>query len=173
MGKVPVLRAGDTVLFESAVICEYLDEITPPSLHPSEPLLKALNRAWIEFSSELFMDLHRMSLAEDPEKFDRGCRAAREKLERLEEQLGGGPFFNGPNFSVIDAAVAPAFMRIALLEGIRPVGLLGGLIKMQRWSDALLARESVRTSVVPEFPDLLRDYIAASESYLGREAAKS
>jgi len=154
------------------VICEYLDEITPPPLHPPEPLRKALNRAWAEFSSELFVDLYRISLAEKREELEESGKSAREKLERLEERFGDGPFFNGPRFALVDAAFAPAFMRIALLEEIRPMGLLDGLPRMRRWSDALLERESVRSSVVPEFPGLLRDYLAASGSYLGGMATK-
>jgi glutathione S-transferase len=168
LGKVPALKVGGTVLFESAVICEYLDEISPPSLHPSDPLAKALNRAWIEFSSELFMSLHRLYMAEDGEKLEEGKKGTREKLQRLEDRLGEGPFFNGPQFSLIDAAIAPAFWRISLLDEIRPLGLCAELPKVKRWSDALLARDSIRTSVVPEFPLLLREYLAAAGSYLAR-----
>ncbi len=38
-GKVPVLRLDETtVLFESSVINEYLDEVTPGGLLPVDPL---------------------------------------------------------------------------------------------------------------------------------------
>jgi glutathione S-transferase len=167
LGKVPALKVGETVLFESAVILEYLDEVAPPSFHPSDPLQKALNRAWIEFSSELFVDLYRTAMAQDRAAFEAGRQAAREKLQRLEAQVGLGPFFNGPGFSLLDAAIAPAFMRMDLLEEIHPLGLLDGLPKVRRWSEALLERESVRTSVVPEFRDLFREYLAADGGYLG------
>jgi glutathione S-transferase len=150
------------------VICEYLDEVHPPSLHPADPLRKAINRAWVEFSSELFIDLYRLMHAGEREEFEERRRGAREKLERLEEQLGQGPCFNGPCFSLVDAAVAPAFMRIKLMEGIRPLGLLEGLPKVGRWSECLLERESVRNSVVPEFGELFRGYVAAGGSYLAR-----
>jgi len=171
LGRVPALKVGETVLFESAVICEYLDEVTPPSFHPPEPLQKALNRAWIEFTSELFADLHRLTLAEGREDFEKARLSAREKLQRLEGQLGAGPFFNGGRFALIDAAIAPAFMRIALLDGIHPLGLLDALPKVRCWSDALLGRDSVRTSVVPEFPVLLRKFLADGGGYLAREMA--
>ena len=159
---------GEAVLFESAVICEYLDEVHPPSLHPPEPLRKAVNRAWVEFSSELFGDLHRLAAVEDAAEFDERRREAREKLERLEAQLGEGPFFNGPGFALVDAAIAPAFMRMALMEEMRPLGLLDGLPKVRRWCEALLERESVRTSVVPEFPELFRDSLKERGGYLVR-----
>jgi glutathione S-transferase len=171
LGKVPVLRVGAAVLFESAVICEYLDEVTPPSLHPSDPLRRAVNRGWVEFSSELFADLYRLATAGEPAEFDQRRHEVREKLERLESQLGEGPFFNGPQFALVDAAIAPAFMRISLLEGIRPLGLLDRLPKVQRWSEALLGRNSVRSSVVPEFPDLFREYLVAGGGFLARGTA--
>jgi len=166
LGKVPVLRVGEAVLFESAVICEYLDEVNPPSLHPADPLQKAVNRGWIEFTSELFVSLYRLYQAKNKEDFEQQRKEARIKLERLEEQLGEGPFFNGPQFALIDAAIAPAFMRIALLEEIRPFALLEGLSKVQCWSRNLLYLDSVHDSVVPEFPVLFRNYLAASGGYL-------
>ena len=50
MSKVPLLLVDDDyVLFESAVICEYLDEVTIDSIHPTNSLEKAQHRAWIEF----------------------------------------------------------------------------------------------------------------------------
>lgn len=171
MGKVPVLEVGETVLFESAVIAEYLDEVHPPSLHPLDPLKKALNRAWIEFSSELLVDLYRMVLAKDEEGFDQSRDAARAKLERLEGQLGEGPFFNGHGFALVDAAFAPAFMRIDLLEKAHPLGLLDDLPGVTRWKEALLARESVKTSVVPEFPELFRESITQHGGVLARKGA--
>jgi glutathione S-transferase len=162
---------GEAVLFESAVICEYLDEVHPPSQHPADPLRRAVNRGWIEFSSELFVDLYRLATAAESAEFDQRRCEAREKLERLEAQLGEGPFFNGPQFALVDAAIAPAFMRISLLEQFRPLGLLDRLPKVQRWNEALLGRESVRSSVVPEFSDLFREYLVAGGGFLARGAA--
>ena len=50
LGQVPALRVdGDAVIFESAVINEYLDEVTPGQLHPADPLQRAINKSWIEF----------------------------------------------------------------------------------------------------------------------------
>ncbi|WP_255342716.1 glutathione S-transferase C-terminal domain-containing protein [Desulfuromonas sp. TF] len=127
----------------------------------------------MEFSSELFVDLYRLYTAGEEAESEESRREARQKLERLEKQLGEGPFFNGPRFSLMDAAIAPAFMRIALMEEFRPLGLLDRLPKVQRWSEALLGRDSVRTSVVPEFPQLFREYLATGGGYLARGAGGS
>jgi glutathione S-transferase len=51
-GKVPVLRVdGTTVVFESAVINEFLDEVTPGRLLPEEPLERAVARGRIELTT--------------------------------------------------------------------------------------------------------------------------
>ena len=47
--KVPLLIVDGTVIFESVVINEYIDEVYPPKLHPEDSLMKAINRSWIEF----------------------------------------------------------------------------------------------------------------------------
>lgn len=62
LGKVPLLRVarpdrGDAVLFESAVICEFIEETqagTP--LHPRDPIERARHRAWIEFASAVLSE---------------------------------------------------------------------------------------------------------------------
>ena len=50
LGKVPVLRVADVVLFESAIINEYLDETHPPALHPQDPERRAHNRLFRDWS---------------------------------------------------------------------------------------------------------------------------
>ena len=164
-GKVPVLRVDDTVLFESAVINEYLDEIHPPSLHPADPLKKAQNRAWIEFGSALIVDQYQMMIAADADAFDTHRRAVVNKLTQLETLLGDGPFFNGPAFSLLDAAFAPLFLRFEVLNGWHALDVYDGLVKVPAWHRALLERPSTRASVVPDFDDLLRTYIREHGAY--------
>lgn len=47
LGKVPVLRVGEKALFETAVICEYIEDVVPaiPMWSP-RPLDRARERAW-------------------------------------------------------------------------------------------------------------------------------
>jgi glutathione S-transferase len=146
------------------VIMEYLDEVYPPSLHPADPLRKAHNRAWIEFASTFFTCLFNMVMAPQQEACDSAERELREKLALVDKQLVG-PFFNGEEFSLVDAAYAPLFMRLALLEQWCPMGLLEGMEKMQAWSEKLLARPSVQNSAVAELPQLYRGHISSSGGY--------
>src|ERR1700716_2152538 len=48
LGKVPLLKVAAAVIFESAVILEYLEETQPNPLHPADPLARAQHRAMIE-----------------------------------------------------------------------------------------------------------------------------
>lgn len=166
-GKVPVLRVADTVLFESAVINEYLDETHPPSMHPADPLERARNRAWIEFGSDLLFNLYRLYTAADEDNFDKERDQLAGKLERLETQLGEGPFFNGPQLSLLDTAYAPLFQRIDILERQRPLELIE-TPRVQRWSSALLERESVHRSVRESFADDFVNFLTAKDSYAAR-----
>lgn len=164
LGKVPVLKVDDSVLFESAVIMEYLDEVNPPSLHPSDPLRKAHNRAWIEFASTLFFCQFNMVMAKEQDACENAEQELRDKLAQVEAQVEG-PLFNGEAFSLADAAYAPLFMRLAMLEKWQPMGVLDELPKMKKWSESLLARDSVKNSVVENLEELYRGHITSSGGY--------
>lgn len=167
-GKVPLLRVGDAVLFESAVINEYLDETNPPSLHPTDPLRRAHNRAWIEFASTLLGTQYGLLTAKTEAEFEQKRTEATQQLAQVEKQLGSGPYFNGPAFSLADAAFAPAFMRFAVLEQHHPLYLFAENSRVAAWSRALLAQESVRKSVPAGFAQLFTDYFKKKDGYVAQ-----
>jgi glutathione S-transferase len=171
LGKVPVLKVDDEVLFESAVIMEYLDEVNPPSLHPADPLRKAKNRAWIEFASTLIMAQFNMLMCKEKEESEKAEQELRDKLAQLEQQVVG-PLFNGKEFALIDAAFAPIFMRLAMLEKWQPMGMLETLPKVRQWSEALLARDSVKNSVVENLEELYRGMLASNGGYAASRFAE-
>ena len=155
LGKVPVLRINGNILFESAVINEYLDEITPPSMHPEDPLQKAVNRAWIEFGAELSNLSFRMVITDEEEVLEQSLHALRDKFEFLDKSISAAPFFNGAAFSLIDAAYAPVFIRIEYLlkQAVDDV-VPPGCSRVLAWSDAILARSSVQGSIIDRFTEL-------------------
>jgi glutathione S-transferase len=117
LGKVPVLKVDDEILFESAVINEYLDEITGGELQPKDPLARAKNRAWIEFASNMLGNLYMMKMSKDEEHFDKYRELLVSQLHRVEERLGEGPWFNGAEFSLADTAFAPLFRQNSVAGG--------------------------------------------------------
>ncbi|MBK1674457.1 glutathione S-transferase [Ectothiorhodospira shaposhnikovii] len=171
-GKVPVLQVDrQTVLFESAVINEFIDDITPPSLKPTDPLTLALNRAWIEFGSQAIIDQYRIMMSETEHDLEHHLAAAIAGLRRLEASQGEGPWFNGEAFSLVDAAYAPLFMRYALLNQAMPLFDGADFPRIQAWADRLNALEAVKGSVVPDFAARLKAYLRAREGYGPRQFA--
>jgi glutathione S-transferase len=171
LGKVPVLRMGDLILFESAVINEYLDEITPPSLHPADPGTKALNRAWIEYASQLFGIAFRLVTVPDAEAVDEQLEQLLDRLLFLERNLGQGPFFNGADFALVDAAFAPLFIRLdRLVIPALESDLYAELPGLRRWAEVLLARESVQKACPDDFAARATERFCKMGSYLLRNS---
>ena len=162
LGKVPVLLVDGEPIFESAVIVEYLEETQPKPLHPADPLRRAQHRAWMEFASALLGDLWVIETTADAEAFEARRRAMADKLRRVEEALGAGPYFDGASFSLVDAVFAPFFRYFDTLDRHADLGVFDDLPKVRAWRDALRARPSVRDAVVS-------DYGARLEAFLLRQ----
>lgn len=160
LAKVPVLKVDDEVLFESAIINEYLDEITGAELQPKEPLARAKNRAWIEFASNMLGNLYMMKMSKDAEHYEKYRNRLVNQLERVEKRLGDGPWFNGAEFSLADTAFAPFFTQDSVADGKLSVIDPETMPRVNAWAERLLALPEVRESVVDEFEDL---YINAME----------
>lgn len=164
LGKVPLLKVDDEVLFESAVINEFLDETLGERMHPEDPLERARHRAWIEVLSQLTVDSYRLMVAPDETAAREAVAAARGKLARLEDRVEG-PYFAGERFRLVDTAAAPALQRLSWSEEIEPsLGLFEGYPKVLAWRDRLLERPSVQRSLVPEARALFEDYLMGRES---------
>ncbi len=168
LGKVPVLRVGDVVLFESAIINEYLDEVHPPALHPRDPVRRAHNRAWIEFGDELLKSRYGLMTAVDKEGFDAKRDKVMRGLARVEAQLSAGPFFNGADFSLVDAAYAPLLIRLAVMEEVAGLGLFEDAPRVKAWHQALMENPAVKASLFPGFMDEMAAYIRRRDGYIAR-----
>jgi len=161
MGQVPILIVGDTVLFESAAINEYIDDVSPgPGLHPQDPLRRAHNRAWIEFLSSVLVLRNQMQHAPTERETRELAARIHHLLQQLERQMGRGTFFNGEAFSLVDAAAAPLFQRLHWLMELAPdLAILDGLPRLQAWSDRLLERPSVKHSTGTNLRTLYLKYL--------------
>jgi glutathione S-transferase len=171
LGKVPLLRVarpdGEAVLFESAVICEFIEETQAgPALHPTDPFDRARRRAWIEFGSSILGDIYALETTADTALFESKQRMLADKFGRLEEVLGNGPFFAGERFSLVDAAYAPVFRYFDVFDTIADLGILNDRPKVAAWRQALALRPSVRSAVAADYPERLRRFLDAQQSHL-------
>ncbi|TXH35828.1 MAG: glutathione S-transferase family protein [Rhodospirillaceae bacterium] len=167
LGKVPLLQLQDgTALFESAVICDYLEEAFPHSLHPDDPLDRARERAWIEFGSAVLGALWGLETAPDAETL--WCKAdeVRVKLQQIEQILGDGPWFAGRRFGLVDATFGPIFRYFDVFDTIVDLGIFGGLPKVCQWRKHLSHRPSIQQAVLPDYADRLRLFLAGHDAYL-------
>jgi glutathione S-transferase len=91
LGKTPVLLVDGTPVFESAVICDYLDETAGPQLHPADPLERATHRGWIEFASATLSVIGSFYAAADDAAYDSAAATLRQGFAMLERHLSTGP----------------------------------------------------------------------------------
>jgi len=167
LGKVPLLKVGDEVLFESAVISEYIDETSAGSLHPEDALQRAKHRGWIEFASSCLETLYTLNTTDDEAAFEEAVQTMADRLTKVEAILGSGPFFGGTAFSLVDAAFAPLLMRLDLLQQLAGVEVMAQLPKISAWRDQLLQRESIQQSVVEEFPVIYKGMLKMKAGVAG------
>lgn len=163
-GRVPMLIVGETQLFESSIINEYLDEISAPHLHAEDPLERAQQRAWIEFISACLVYTYKLMVADTQESAMATVKVIRTKLARLEKQLNHKRYFSGDTFSLVDAAAAPLMLRLTWCEAIRYFDFFEPYPKVAAWRDSLLTRPSVGQSLVPDAIELFREYLRGKRS---------
>lgn len=166
LAKVPVLKVADTVLFESAVINEYLDEVHLPTMHPSDPVKRAQNRAWVEFGSDMIMNHYNMMTSSEVESFTRYRNLLATQFLQLENILTKNTrYFNGADLSLVDTAYAPLFMRIELLNKYYPLPLYKSGSRVSQWSRALAELDSVKNSVRSDFEEVFLEFVKSLDSY--------
>ena len=170
--KVPVLTVDDTIsLFESNAINEFLDETISPRLHPEDPVMRAINRAWTDYVPTFASAVtgcayaateadYQKAVAKIPEAFDR--------LEKALERQGTGPFFNGAKYSLVDAGYAPFLERYFFLDRVRPLGVIEKFPRVKAWAEAILARPSTHSFPEAEFEAMYREGLRRRNSYLSQ-----
>jgi glutathione S-transferase len=168
LGKTPVLQVGDAAIFESAVILEYLEETEPKPLHPADPLRRAEHRGWIEFGSAVLNDIAGLYSAPDEAAFKAKAAQLEARFARLEARVLASPWFDGEDFSLVDAVFGPVFRYFDVFDAIGDFGILSQKPKLARWREALAARPSVRGAVSAEYPALLRDFLTRRNSWISQ-----
>jgi len=147
-GKVPVIIDGNTVLYESCIINEYLDEKYPePPLMPKDHGKRAKIRILIDYGlshldgsyQKLRQELMKDAKERNQEVIESAKKELKNLLQRFEREIGDQPYLAG-DFSLLDAALIPRFLR---MEGF---GVLPdpSLPKLGAWLQRMKGRPSVK-----------------------------
>ncbi len=130
-GLVPTLQVQahgeDKPLFESTVICEYLEEQYPdhrPHLLPKDPYEKARTRIWTDFcTSRIIPAFHRFLQFQPMSDKDGLAEARKDFVEQwkvlTKEMDPEGSFFFGNQPTLIDFVIAPWAVSLSSLPSPR------------------------------------------------------
>ncbi|MBI3899504.1 MAG: glutathione S-transferase family protein [Gammaproteobacteria bacterium] len=164
--KVPLLLVGEHVIFESAIINEYLDEAYPNRLHPADLLTRATHRGWIEFGNNCMPNAFQLTVKPTEQEFDDVLSDLQSKFDQLETVVDAAPYFSGADFSLVDASYAPLFQRLRYLDELRP-GIFDRARhpKINRWSDQLLQLSAVQQSCVPDIKALYYEQLRKRQGF--------
>ena len=165
-GKVPILKVdGEHVIFESAIINEFLDDAYPDKLLPTAPLQRAISRSWIEFGTNLTLDFSGLIHSVNAEEFESKLELVRKEFNWLETTLGRGPYFNDDDLSLVDIAYAPLFMRTNILKLADTLYPASDYPKVASWAEKLLAMPELPNSVGSDFETLFKSHIKSKAPY--------
>ena len=145
-GLVPAIQYKGRALYESLIICEFLEDAYPshtPHLFPTDPFDRAYVRLWVDHVAKSVVPaFHRLLQGQTPE----AQAAAREEyyaaLRKVSEKVKG-PYFLGDAFSMVDVVLAPWVIRDYLLKEHRGYTREAVGNGWKEYAEALSARESV------------------------------
>ncbi|MBT5430035.1 MAG: glutathione S-transferase family protein [Rhodospirillaceae bacterium] len=138
-GKVPVIRNGDYVVFESSIINEYIEEIFPQKpLLPQNPEDRAAARVWIDFANVRFApQIYKILLAQSEHLQGEHARKLTDAILMMEHQglakRSGGPYWLGDNLSLVDLTFYPHLQRFCALQHYRNFGIPDECVKLKEW----------------------------------------
>ena len=113
--SVPTLVDRDLVLYETGVICEYLDERYPhPPLMPIDPLSRArLRLGMVRMERDWYPFVEQIAAGGRPA--DAARKRLRETLLASLPLFKAAKFFLNPEMSLADCALAPLIWRLPSL----------------------------------------------------------
>lgn len=120
-GTLPTLVDRELALYDSRIICEYLDERFPhPPLLPVDPVSRASARLYMYRVEHDWYSLADQVLA-GGKNATKARKELREGLSAAAPILAHKPFFMSDEFSLVDASIAPLLWRLPAL-GIELAG---------------------------------------------------
>lgn len=176
-GKVPVLKRDGDLIWESAIINEYLEEVYPqPPLMPSQSGRRAYARFWIDFSNTKFVPwFYKFLLEQRPERQEQRASELRDHFLFMEHRglsdPQAGPYWLGEQLSLVDLAFYPFFERLPILEHYRGFSLPEECPRLSAWWAKMRERPTVQQIMnSPEF--YIRSYTHYADGSAGGSTAQ-
>ena len=139
-GKVPVLEDGDAVIYESAVIDEYLEEKYPQiPLMSKDPYQRARARIWIDFANTR-LQAAAGNIAHDYQ-VEKSKEQMKQHLATLDQEMRNRDFIAGA-YSLADITYIPFFCRLERYQAT--IG--DDIPNVKAWMNRLLNRSVVRNT---------------------------
>jgi len=149
-GKVPLILHQGKRIYESTIINEYLDEIYPrPPLMPKDPYGRAQARIWMHYCDNYFLPAMSRVSRGKPEELEEAKTKLVEQLrfidkEGLRKLSDEGPFFLGPDLSLVDIQFAPFFERFLAYDAAFDVRLPDDCARLKDWFSHVQGCKSYR-----------------------------
>lgn len=151
--KIPAVRHGDLVLFETSAICRYLDEVFDgPALCPEGTLERFEMEKWISAFTDYFIPalIRRFVLhvlfpkgpdgTVDRSVVDAALEEGKDRLAVLDAALEGKDFLVGESLSIADLFMVPIISHVrSIPEGAKLLAQFGNVLRVH---NAFMARPS-------------------------------
>nr|ACJ06747.1 glutathione S-transferase omega class protein [Crassostrea ariakensis] len=142
LGRVPTLEKDDKIVYESAICCDYLDQVYPDNkLTPDDPYCQARDKMTVEVFSQFVSDLHKV-MNSTPQENPESLQKVKNHLSQLESVITArqGGYFGGNAVQMLDLMLWPwyeylIFAKVVPLErlsGVYPA-LCVWTEKMPEW----------------------------------------
>ncbi len=137
---MPVLVDGDAVVYESAIINEYLEEKYPAvPLMPKDPFKRSRARIWIDYCNTRLQRAGG-NIAHDYQ-VEKSKEELKQYLETLNREMSDREYIAG-DYSLADITYIPFFCRLERYQA--KIGT--DLPHVRAWMDRLLSRPTVRAT---------------------------
>lgn len=162
-GRIPAMRHGDVVLFETRAICGYIDAAFPgPALIPAGAAAAAMCEQWLSYvtttADQVLVRQYLLAYlfpgtpdgSPDRARIDAAMPKVREVMALLEAELTAHTYLGGDAFSLADIFLFPI---VAFLpRAPESAELLAGSPHIKAWFDRINARASAVMTVPPPMP---------------------
>lgn len=136
---LPTLETKEVTLYYSGIILEFLDERFPhPPLLPHDPINRGKFRLILQrIIHEWYPLLEKIIRKGEADR--KSAKSVTDLLLRYDPLFEGNTYFQGNDFSVIDASLAPFFWYLKQYQ----IAIPDKATAIQEYSDTILSRESV------------------------------